>query len=165
MRANRVGSALASVVLMAVLLACAKQTDSGGGGQTPAITPAPTPPAVTPTPGPFQIAVNLAESLFDSTKTNHVAIVAVSSTGHVFPARLIVRKKRYKIIWIPDGDKLDISFANNALAVDCATFAPVCVAKVSPQTATGSLHPLKYKGTITKNGVPNDLDPHLEVVP
>jgi hypothetical protein len=165
MEANRAGRALVSAVWMVALLACAKPEDSGAIVPTPADTPPPPQPTVVATPNPFQIGLQAADSLFDSTKANHVAVVVVSSTGHVFPSRLIVRKKRYKIVWIPDGEKLDVQFADNALAVDCTSFAPVCVAKISPQTATGSANPLKYKGTITKNGVSTPIDPHLEVVP
>jgi hypothetical protein len=165
MEANRAGRALVSAVWMMALLTCAKPDDCGAIVPTPADTPAPPPQTAVATPNSFQIGLQVADSLFDTTKANHVAVVVVSSTGHVFPSRLIVRKKRYKIVWIPDGEKLDVQFADNSLAVDCTSFAPVCVAKVSPQTATGSAKPLKYKGTITKNGVSTPIDPHLEVVP
>ena len=165
MRGNRAELILGSAMGVALLLSCAKG-DAGAGGATPAPSvPMPTAaPTAAPTSSPFQIGLQQAEALFDKTKMNHVAVVLVSSSGHVFPARLIVRAKRYRIVWIPDGEKLQIAFDNDALEVDCTSFAPMCVSKVSPQTATGS-RPLKYSGTITSNGVSTPIDPHLEVVP
>ena len=161
---KRIGPALllGSALGMVLPTSCAQPMKHDGGDTAPTATPTAAPKA-TPTPDSFQKGVQAAQSLFDPNKNEHVAVVVVAGDGHAFPYRVIVRKKIYKIVWIPDGEKLDIDF-HGALPVDCATFAPACVLDTSPQTETGPLHPLAYDGTITKNGVATKLDPHLEVV-
>jgi len=163
MKKSRPALVLGFAMTVVLLASCARPTKGDGGGDTaPTATPTAAPTA-TPPPDAFRKGLDAAESLFDANKNEHVAVVLVGADGRAFPYRLIVRKKKYKIVWIPDGEKLDLDF-HGALQVDCTTFAPACIAKVAPQNETGSLHPLTYDGTITKNGVATQLDPHLEVV-
>lgn len=164
MKTNRTGSALAALGIL-VLVACTDQTNSGGT-PAPAGTPATALPALTPTPDPFHVGLTAAESLFDTRKAKHVAIVAVSSNGHVFPAKLVIHKKVYYVVWIPDGEKLEITFTNGTPppVPDCRTFAPACVLSTPIQAATPINDPLRYEAWITKDGVRTKVDPHLEVV-
>jgi hypothetical protein len=105
-------------------------------------------------------AIPKAEEILKPSKD--VGIVVVSSTGRVYPKRLIVRKDLHAIVWVADGETLKINFVNAPFTVECE--GAICwTGPISTPTEAES--PYVYDGVVTKNGTPKKLDPKLEVVP
>ncbi len=106
------------------------------------------------------IGIPKAQDLFRSTK--NIDFVVVAEDGTVFPKELLIANDTYAIVWVGQGTKLELEFANPQIKPVCDPHMPmICVA--GPLHLPPGYYP--YKGKITdKGGTKSELDPHLEVV-
>jgi hypothetical protein len=147
---------------LAAMVACGPRGPSQSSETTPTITVAasPTPsPAPTPKP-PLRQAIKKAREL---SGLRSVAFAVITSDGHVFPERLIVRKNLHYVVWIGDGDTLKMNFKDQSdlPLIECED--AVCwVSQIGRESGPGGF---PYEGTIQTDGNPEvRFDPRLEVV-
>jgi len=148
-------------ILLAGFVACGKAQES----PPPESTPAPSPPPATQTPVPaassFQKAIQKAMML---SAKRQVTFAIVTSDGHVFPEQLVAKKDIHWVVWIGDGDSLDIQFKGASPKFETKCDGPICWTTAPPNVLSPAGNPFPYGGTITVGGNPIPFDPRLEVV-
>jgi len=149
-----IGKAAGFGACVAALLAC------GAPGPTPSSGTNPTAISVPAAKPPLRQAIAKAMAL---SGLRSVAFAVVTSDGHVFPERLIVRKNLHYVVWIGDGDTLDIKFKDPTdLPVPECKDAVCWVSQIGRESGPDGF---PYKGTIQTGPTPPVVfDPRLEVV-
>jgi hypothetical protein len=151
----------AIAILLAGPVACGKAQESPSQDTTPA----PSPPPATATPAPvassFQKAIQKAMML---SAKRQVTFAIVTSDGHVFPEQLVAKKDIHWVVWIADGDTLDIQFKGSSPKFETKCEGPICWTTAPPNVLSPAGNPFPYGGTITVGGNAIPFDPRLEVV-
>jgi hypothetical protein len=75
-----------------------------------------------------------------------------------FPEKLLIRQQEQGILWVTDGDGIEIDAIPGLTVDNDGTYA-------TADPAPGTIPDRKYSGTLTKGGQqPKRFDPRLEVV-